>query len=201
MASESGLKAIIPSQPKSSAIELLKRLNYNKPCKEDVDEAEKNAPAHTMLYYDKWCLSKYKFIPKFPDPPLDTADRDHYYFYGFAITLRKLEQIHRKNKGVSKRPSLAGAGLYILREELLGYRDLYLVNAEVDEQAKPKQIVEINGRRMLRILAVACTRNDELFYRRPSLKQMRLLRKHLGCKPRWFKDVVTKDQFKGWDIE
>ncbi|PBK93735.1 hypothetical protein ARMGADRAFT_1080019 [Armillaria gallica] len=201
MASESESKVIIPSQPKPNAIELLKRLNHGDPSKEDIDKADKNAPAHTMLYYDRWRLRKYKFIPEFPDPPPDAADGDHYYFYGFAITLKKLEQIHRKNKGTPKPPFLAGVGLYILREELLGYWDLYLVNAEVDEQAKPKQIVEVNGRKMLRILAVACTRNDELFYRRPSLKQMRLLRKHLGCKPRWFKDVVTKDEFKGWDIE
>ncbi|KAK0498521.1 hypothetical protein EDD18DRAFT_1158054 [Armillaria luteobubalina] len=145
-----------------------------------------------MLYYDKWCLRKYKFIPKFPDPP-DTGDRDHYYFYGFAITLRKLEKIHRKYKSTPKPPFIAGVGLNILKEDLVGYCNLCLVNGEVDEQAKPKQIVEINGRRMLRILAVACTRNDELLYRRPSLKQMRLLRKHLGCKPRWFKDVVTKN--------
>ncbi|KAK0227474.1 hypothetical protein EDD85DRAFT_151837 [Armillaria nabsnona] len=171
------------------------------PRQEDIDEARANAPPHTILYYDKYRLHKYKYIPEFPDPPSDAADGNHHYFYGFAITLKKLEQIHRKNKGTPKPPFIAGVGLYILREELLGYWDVYLVNAEVDEKAKPKQIVEINGRKMLRILAVACTRNNELLYRRPSLKQMRLLKEHLGCRPRWFKDIVTKDEFKGWDIE
>ncbi|KAK0469039.1 uncharacterized protein EV420DRAFT_1658184 [Desarmillaria tabescens] len=188
---------------KSKARELLKRLNCDDSRDEDIDKAIKYAPPRTVLYCDEWRLPKYKYIPKFPAPPSDATDGDCYYFYGFATTFKKLEQIYHEHQDeASKKTSLvAGIGLFILKDRLVGYPDLYLVNAEVDESAKPEEIVEFDGRKMLRILAVACTKSRELFYRRPSLKQMRLLGKYLGCKPRWFKDIVPKDEFEGWDIE
>ncbi|KAK0451241.1 uncharacterized protein EV420DRAFT_1750254 [Desarmillaria tabescens] len=191
--------------------ELLQRINGLTPRKEDIDEASRLAPQGTVLYCDRYDAPRiFKYIPTFPGLPSDILiGGDYVYFYGFATTQETLQSIFFKHSHMVGRctsSSLlihAALGLHILQRKLVRYEDTHFVNGEVDDLAmqEPGLIVDIDGKKMLRIVAVACTQNMKFFYRRPSLKQMRLFQKHLGCEPRWFKDVVPSSEFYGWSEE
>ncbi|KAK0196161.1 hypothetical protein F5146DRAFT_997625 [Armillaria mellea] len=186
--------------------ELLRHINGLSPCSADLAEAAQRAPKDTVLYCDRYHVPRiFKYIPQFPPLPHGGGIGGEYvYFYGFATTQETLVSIYHKHShmvGPCTNPSLltyAALGLYILKSKLVRYRGAYFVNGKVDEAAlkDPKLIVEIGEEKMLRIIAVACTKNLKYFYQRPSLNQMGSFKTHLGIEPRWFKSVTPGCQ--GW---
>ncbi|KAK0440262.1 hypothetical protein EV421DRAFT_1962088 [Armillaria borealis] len=190
-----------------TAEDLLKRINGG-PSKEDLTEAANNAPSGTVLYCDRYHAPKFKYIPTFPRLPSGAGiGGDFVYFYGFVVTAESLTSIYHKHKHevrirVGDGSSIlanVGMGMHVLKHTLVRYHDAYLVNAQCDDLAMEEpHLIHDPEENTLWIIAVACTRTLKLFYSRPSLEQMQLFEKHLGCKPRWFKDTVPTDKFRGW---
>ncbi|KAK0447233.1 hypothetical protein EV421DRAFT_1733785 [Armillaria borealis] len=149
--------------------ELLRCINCLSPCSADLAEAAQCAPKDTVLYCDRYHVSRiFKYIPQFPLLPHGGGIGGEYiYFYGFATTQETLASIYHKHSrmvGPCTNPSLltyAALRLYILKTKLVCYRGTYFVNGEVNEAAlkDPKLIVEIGEEKMLRIIVVACTKN------------------------------------------
>ena len=149
-----------------------------------------------------------QYIPTFPRLPGDAAiGGDFVYFYGCVMTAESLTSLYHKHKHEvrirvgdgSSISSNVAMGYGVLKRTLVRYHDAYLVNAQCDDLAMEEpHLIQYPEDNTLWIIAVACSYNLKLFHSRPSLEQMQLFEKHLGCKPRWFKDTVPTDKFSGW---